>query len=157
MTGDDHVFMVHGSPAPVIEHVLAGWAEHRPELRVALAGGGGFQPWAAGLALPEAGAEVLVARDEAMLGWWDEHGYRLDGSGEGPFAVLYEKATWSTLRVTAEDDPYGAGGFAYEPYGVELLGAGFYMVTVVTPSGSGAFANGLLARIREAFAGGCSR
>ncbi|MFD9412719.1 hypothetical protein ACFWBN_37735 [Streptomyces sp. NPDC059989] len=150
ITGDDHVFMVHGSPASAVERFLTSWAETRPDLRWALAGGDGFRPWGpAGTALPEEGAEVLVSRDEAMLTWWDEHGYAPDGTGEGPFAVLYEAAPWSSLRVTPGDDPYGAGELRYEPYEVELLGTGFHMVTVVTP-GTGGFSDALLAEFRTA-------
>ncbi|WP_329385640.1 hypothetical protein OG625_25900 [Streptomyces sp. NBC_01351] len=153
ITGDDHVFVVHGPPAPAIARFLASWAEDRPGLRVAFVGGDGFHPWApAGLELPEEAAELLVARDESMPGWWDDHGYRLDGSGEGPFSVLYEKASWESLRVTAMEDPYGDEGFRHTPYDVRLLGAGFSLVTVVTP-GPGGFSDALLARIREAFTG----
>lgn len=157
ISGDDSAFVVCGDVPPRIERFLDAWLARWPELRVALEDNErdeSFQRWVPGaVSLPEHTGRILVARDESMEASWDEHGYELDSSHEGPFAIAYEKAAWSVLRLTALDDPYARTGFAYEPYQATLVGQDYFLVSTVTPAVESDFSAALIKRLAESLVG----
>ncbi|WP_327151183.1 hypothetical protein [Nocardia sp. NBC_01329] len=86
------------------------------------------------MAWSEPGDEILVARDEEMLTFWDEAGYSLDERDEGPFMLMYSPARWKSLQVTALEDPYARSEESnYDPYEITLVESGLWMITVVVP------------------------
>lgn len=40
----------------------------------------------------------MVARDAEMEQSWDEYGYKIPGSTEGPFSILYQPCPAQTFR-----------------------------------------------------------
>ncbi|MEU3832330.1 hypothetical protein [Streptomyces microflavus] len=137
ITGSDSVFVTCGPVSAAVGRFLTGWSARWPELRVSAGSDDdeeAFVPWASGaLTLPELSGQVLVARDEEMVAGWDASGYVLDARQEGPFSLAYEPAGWASLNVMALEDPYIRTGFRYEPYEVELIGAGLQLITLVAP------------------------
>jgi hypothetical protein len=139
ITGTDTVMI---SPWPVREKVerffltrSQGWSS----MLVQVSGGPRtpFSSWGREGRLPVEG-EVLVARDERMCADWDEDGYALDASGEGPFAVYYQRAGREHLRVALLEDPYRREGFGFAPFEATLVGA-MALVTLVTPDAESPF------------------
>ncbi|ATW50662.1 hypothetical protein [Streptomyces peucetius] len=136
ITGDDTVLVARGPVAAAIERFLDLWSANRPQLRVASGDEdtGVFWPWTPGaIRWGERTGHVCVARDEKAAAVWDESGYVLDSSGEGPFSVAYEPAGWRSLKATALEDPYVRTGFGYQPYEISLVGSGLWLITVVAP------------------------
>ncbi|MFD0721244.1 hypothetical protein [Streptomyces globosus] len=167
VTGVDSVFLARGPAGPALEAFLDGWLARWPALRVAVDGnpehggpgdGSGFLLWdrPGRPALPVAHGAVYVERDAGMDRFWDEHGYAPDAAGEGPFALLYQPPARSALTVRALQDPYQdlpSGGSGYEPYGIELVGAGLTLVTTVTPGPPGdPFTDAVHGELRRALA-----
>lgn len=154
ITGSDSVFVARAPVSTAIERFLDRWLVRWPELRVASGEEGTdgvFSPWESGaVKLPEETGHLLVARDEEMVAGWDDSGYVLDSSGEGPFSLAYEPASWKSLDVVALNDPYSRTGFGYEPYGISVVGADLQMVTVVAPE-SGPFQQALIDGLLAAF------
>ncbi|MCX4825613.1 hypothetical protein OG883_38340 [Streptomyces sp. NBC_01142] len=137
ITGMDSVFLAQLPVSVAMERFLDRWLERWPGLRVASGDEGAdgvFSPWVPGaVKLPADAVHLLVARDEQMEAGWDDFGYVLDERGEGPFSLACEPVGWRSLRLTAQEDPYGRTGFRYEPYDIAVVGAGLQLVTVVTP------------------------
>ena len=136
----------------MIERFLDGWLLRWPELRVALGDDPQvrFSTWASGeLRIPADSGQILVARDEAMEAEWDDIGYELDSSREGPFCVAYEPCRRRALNVTALEDPYVRDGFRYDPYDVTLIGPCLYLVSVVTPDIESDFSRAVLAGLTK--------
>jgi hypothetical protein len=151
ITGYDSVFVVRAAVADAVAALLDAWQRAWPDLRVSATpdGRSAFQQWrSASRPLPADRADVLVACDEGMLAHWDEHGYDHRPDGLAPFAVLYQRASWSSLRVRCDEDPYQHGPYAaFEPYEATLLGDGFYLVTVVTPDDDSRFSRDVLSTV----------
>ncbi|MEU8758795.1 hypothetical protein [Streptomyces sp. NPDC048659] len=80
---------------------------------------------------------ATFARDAAMEDFWEEHGYSLDSSGEGPFAIFYKPFRAFSLRVDKGFQEAGeidwGGSFVLIPEGFHLS-----LVTPDDPS-SGSF------------------
>ncbi|WP_093657879.1 hypothetical protein [Streptomyces radiopugnans] len=137
ITGFDQVVVVPGPAPVVIERFLGRWRVRWPGLRVAVdtdEAEADFSPWLPGRhRLPAGQAEVLLSRDEDMESLWDTEGYSLDRRGEGPVAFFYQPARWHSLKLKTLEDPYPHAGLKHQPYPVTLAGAGFSLVTIVTP------------------------
>ncbi|TXS58097.1 hypothetical protein [Streptomyces sp. t39] len=136
ITGCDTVLLAHGPVPEAIERFLGVWSQRWPHLRIAVGDEDTdvFSPWTPGAtAWDGSTGRLLVARDEEMVAGWDETGYVLDATGEGPFSLAYEPAGWRSLKALALEDPYVRTGFGYEPYEVTLVGSGLRMITVVAP------------------------
>lgn len=59
-----------------------------------------FQEWAsASVSMPRNAAIILIARDDQMISRWDDYGYAIDATGEGPLMVSYQVANWNSLKV----------------------------------------------------------
>lgn len=135
ITGADTVVVTATPAAAAIHRMLRRWQSAWPQLRVDL-NGDGFAPWSEDRAggLSDRG-ELLVARDERMQADWDEHGYELPGTEEGPFAILYEPCPAARFSVDVTTDPYGRDpGFGFAPYPAQIVGRGLTLVTLVTPA-----------------------
>ena len=136
ISGHDTVFLVSGNLASTLRGFLDGLHVDWPEMQVAISGGSGdgqFRPWAGvGLELPDNG-DILIARDFEMSRAWDDEGYVLTDGSEGPIAIFYTTGP-SSLRVQLLEDPYLRKEYEFRPYEAILAGAGFGLVTVVTPS-----------------------
>ncbi|WP_067503466.1 hypothetical protein [Actinoplanes sp. TFC3] len=146
ITGQDTVVVLAGDPAAVVRRFLDAWSERWPGLRVAVGvdDSAPFEPWAGGM-VATGREEILVARDEDMEVFWDEHGYALDATGEGPFAIYYSPYGPRSSKVLALEDPYNHGdGFAYEPYEMLVAGRGMSLLTLVTPDEAKEFSATLL-------------
>jgi hypothetical protein len=135
ITGSDTV-IVAPAPRAAVTRFLRHWSERWPRMLVkAGSGAEPFAEWGAGsVALPARLGELLVARDEGMLEWWDENGYALDRRGEGPLAFYYRPLARRTIRMRAEQDPYRwTADEEFEPYEVILAPRALSLITVVTP------------------------
>jgi hypothetical protein len=153
ITGYDTVLVTPRPPGDPVSAFIGDLARRWPSLRTSV-DDAGFRPWSGGgtapsPALPSDEAEILLARDEAMLAAWDEEGYHLSDDGDGPLMVAYRPCPVPRLNVLALDDPYGHTGFAYEPYEVLLIGAGLYLVTIVTPDRDSAFSREMRESLTE--------
>lgn len=136
ITGCDTVLVAHGPVPAAVERFLGVWSRRWPHLLIAAGDQETdvFEPFVPGAtAWGETTGSLLVARDEEMVAGWDETGYVLDATGEGPFSLAYEPAGWRSLKAMALEDPYARAGFGYEPYEVVLVGSGLRMITVVAP------------------------
>lgn len=138
ITGYDTVFLAAAPVDSAIRDLLDEVAARWPEMLVLTAEGdedGDFRPWSeARPSVPSDEGRVLVAKDTAMVSFWDENGYELTAEGDGPFTILYQPMERTSLPVSALEDPYSrSGGAGFDPYEVRLLGSSFSLVTVVTP------------------------
>ena len=136
ITGTDSVLVLGGDPAGLVHRFLRSWSASWPAMRVTIGESDTvrFQDWDGTGVLSPGPEEILVARDEAMESHWDEHGYTLDATGEGPFAIYYRPYTRRTTEVLALQVPYDhGGGFSFEPYEMVVVGAGLTLLTVVSP------------------------
>jgi hypothetical protein len=150
VSGVDQVIISPASPV-ALRRFLDGWGARWPDMRTAVGGvlGSEFFRWHdIRPALPDERGEILVARDAAMNDDWDEHGYRLGSRGEGPFYILYNR-TPTNLRMLALQDPLSLG-YQFEPYEVELVGSGLFLITVVLPDADSDFSTGVMAAVRDA-------
>lgn len=136
----DHVVLAQGPASAMVERFLGSWLSRWPKLRCASGeddSDGVFSPWVpgrAGTSTDRSG--LLIARDEEMEANWDLSGYALDERGEGPLALSYKPAGWQSLPMVPRKDPYGRFDFRYEPYDITVVGAGLYLLTLVTPDDS---------------------
>jgi hypothetical protein len=157
VSGEDSVFLVAGSPAGAIRRFLSDLESRWPEVRVWVDGSDddSFRPWGpAPIVIPEDSGTILIARDEKMVREWDDLGYTLDSSGEGPMQVIYELANWNSLDVKVMQDPMEQSGFRFEPYEATLAGSGFYMVSLVTPPLESEFSAEMIKKLRDFLAAG---
>lgn len=154
ITGADTVLMTAAAPRLAVRAFLDRWSARWPDMRVLVTGHdeSGFAEWArARDVLPTARGNVLVARDAAMVEAWDEFGYELPDSAEGPFTVMYEPCPARTFHVTANEDPY-ARGMQFDPYEAVVVGAKLTLVTVVTPDLDGTFSREVIDSVITALA-----
>jgi hypothetical protein len=156
ISGADNVLVVAGHGGTAVVRFLDGWAQRWPGMRVALDGpevyaDGGWPDVRDQVAADR--GEILVARDKDMDVAWEEHGYDIPGEPEGPFAVFYRPcpATQFTAQVTT--DPYDRGGdLIFNPYEVQVVGAGLSLVTLVTPDMEKGFSQQVIAAFIESCA-----
>ncbi|WP_433889295.1 hypothetical protein [Streptomyces sp. CA-111067] len=150
ITGMDHVVLVQGPAAAVVERFLGSWLSRWPALRCASADEGSdgvFSPWVPGrVGTSTDSSGLLISRDEEMEAHWDMSGYTLDERGEGPLALYHQPAGWQSLTMVPREDPYPGAGFGYEPYDITVVGAGLHLFTLVTPDDS-AFTRAALATL----------
>jgi hypothetical protein len=137
ISGADSVLVIAGHGGPAAVRFLDEWAQRWPAMRVALDGpevyADGGWPEVRDQVAPDA-AEILVARDKDMNAAWEEHGYDIPGDPEGPFAVYYQPCPARRFTAQVTTDPYDRGSeFAFDPYEVQVVGAGLSLVTLVTP------------------------
>ncbi|QFG24971.1 hypothetical protein [Actinomadura sp. WMMB 499] len=156
ISGHDSVLVCAGPVAERVGGFVDALADASPSLLVAV-DEGGFVPWDGRTRPPSGAAELLVARDAEMVDRWDRDGYHLDRDGHGTLMIAYEPCRAPRLDVTVLDDPYGRGGFLFDPYDVTLIGAGLSLVTVVTPDADGPFARSVLDGLAEHLAGAAPR
>jgi hypothetical protein len=150
ITGFDTVIVTAAPVDSGIRTMLDELRRRWPSLRVALAGGGAFTPWAiARHAMAANAGEILVARDARMEHRWDEEGYCLMEDGEGPFALLYQPAARPVVEVRFNDDPYGRES-RFEPYSATVVMAGLSLVTVVTPDEDSPFSRNIRSLLQRA-------
>ncbi|WP_165984594.1 hypothetical protein [Streptomyces sp. YIM 98790] len=78
---------------------------------------------------------LTFCKNAGMNDFWEENGYALDASGEGPFALFFrlhsdtlyaEELTGARQTVPADEDPYRLEGSS-------LLLTEYYTATLVTP------------------------
>ncbi|WFE47694.1 hypothetical protein [Verrucosispora sp. WMMD1129] len=153
ITGYDTVLITAAPVDAGIRVMLDDLHGRWPNMVVALGGDhvGPFLPWRTTRAQVPAGAgEVYVARDAEMERRWDDLGYSLMEYAEGPFAVLYQPSSQPTVEIQLNEDPYGPGGFGFEPYPATVVTAGLSLVTLVTPNADSSFSQGLLNALRQA-------
>jgi len=110
--------------------------------------------------LPEADEEeddysgiVTFSAGQEMEDFWEENGYALDASGEGPFSVFYRLHA-KALRartVAGVESESDEGAMAVE--GTGLLLSEYFAVSVLTPEdpASDPFSAGVLSDFVEAF------
>jgi hypothetical protein len=147
VTGDDSVLLVGGDVVCGIIKFLDGMKSRWPEMRVSIEGDGdgSFHPWSADLVrLPSGSGVILIARDSQMEAWWDDHGYSLDSVGEGPLSVWYRPAEWRSLRIDLLEDPMSRAVSKFIPYEGILVGANYYVVSIVTPSLQSSFSAAII-------------
>ncbi|MER7836713.1 hypothetical protein ABTY98_12555 [Streptomyces sp. NPDC096040] len=76
---------------------------------------------------------VTFSSGPEMDDFWEENGYALDDSGQGPFAVFYRRRTGplhaTTISGIRTDDP----GVVQAVEGTCLLMAEYYTVSLLTP------------------------
>lgn len=159
ITGFDSVVLTARRPGPAIARFLEQWSDRWPDMRVAVTDGSGesrFVAWRATRpSIPDTNGEVLVARDERMLGDWDEHGYELLDPAAGPFAVFYRPCPARQFPALVHGDPYAQDvGHPFEPYPVTVVGAGLWLVTAVTPDDESAFSRSVIEAVIAAFGPG---
>ncbi len=71
---------------------------------------------------------------------WDEHGYQIPGSVEGPLTILYQPSPVRVFSVEVTSDPYTQDAqFKFERYGATVVGSRLTLVTIVTPDTDSAF------------------
>ncbi|MFW6690312.1 hypothetical protein [Streptomyces sp. MAR4 CNX-425] len=108
--------------------------------------------------LPEAAdssdANILgFARDAAMEQHWEDEGYALDATGEGPFALFYSRhpRPLTAAAVTGVSAVPAAVAESVESVGLMLTA--FFVVTVLTPADPAAdpFSGAVLRDLRESF------
>lgn len=147
ISGFDTVFVARGPVTQPVSRLLDKWLTRWPALRTSVEGRAGdeFCPWnPKALTLSADRVHILVARDREMEVEWDNRGYALDSLGEGPFSIAYEPCGWKTLGARLLEDPYSREGFGFVPYEATVVGAGLYMVSVVTPDAESAFSKDVL-------------
>jgi hypothetical protein len=84
---------------------------------------------------------------------WDEQGYSLDSTGEGPFAIYFELSSLTELRAMLLNDPYARVGYGrFQPFEARLVNREISLVTVVTPDSGSPFVASLLAAVGRTFA-----
>lgn len=133
ITGHDTVLIAADPAGGPVGRFLRRWSSDPwPAMRVSI-DDSPFLPFAEHAAPPPDRAEILLAADDRMVSAWDEEGYHLSPSGDGPLMLAYEPCPASRLRMLALDDPYRRTGFAYEPYEATLVAKGISLVTIVTP------------------------
>ncbi|KAB2347844.1 hypothetical protein [Actinomadura rudentiformis] len=149
ITGYDSVLLSTSPPGNAVATFVRGLSQRWPALRIAL-DESEFVKWDPAIALPDERAEILLAQDEQMVERWEDEGYYLSRSGEGPLMVVYEPCPSSRLKILLLDDPYGRTGFAFEPYEVALTGPGLSLVTIVTPDSDSEFSKQAIAELTTA-------
>jgi hypothetical protein len=137
ITGSDTVLITARKPGPAAREFLDTWAARWVDMRICVttADDSEFIGWpAARASVPDEEGELLIVRDADMESAWDEHGYQVPGSTEGPIAILYQPCTARVFSVTARSDPYARDAlFRFDPYDVLVVGSGLTLVTIVTP------------------------
>jgi hypothetical protein len=141
--GYDTAYLHAGDDAAAVGRFLDAVAVLWPDMHVSVTDEP-FEPWPR--PLPATKTVVLVARDNAMVDGWDDGGYALDHTGEGPFAIWYGSEV-VPVRVTLQENPFGPSEFGFDPYDAMVTG-GFSMITIVTPDAESPFSN----RIRGSLA-----
>jgi hypothetical protein len=79
---------------------------------------------------------LTFCRDAGMNEFWDENGYALDPTGEGPFALFFGRYTSDPLyarELKGVSQTREPGKTPMELEGVGLLLPEYYAVTLVTP------------------------
>jgi hypothetical protein len=79
---------------------------------------------------------LTFCRDAGMDAFWEEHGYALDATGQGPFALFYGRYTDEPVfarQLTGVRQRRRPGESPLELEGVGLLLSEYYAVTLVTP------------------------
>ena len=126
-------------------------------MRVEVAGehGSRFLDWATERPdIPARRGEILVARDAEMVAAWDEHGYEIPGSNEGPFSILYEPCSARTFAAIAQQDPYGRDQeYRFEPYETVIVGNDLTLTTVVTADRDGMYSREVIDAVVSVLAG----
>ncbi len=137
ISGSDTVLITAQRPGPAITKFLDGWTARWVNMRVAITGAddSDFVDWLEVRAsIPVDDGELLIVRDADMETAWEEHGYQIPGSAEGPLAILYQPCPARVFSVKAISDPYARDTqFKFEQYGVIVAGSGLTLMTVVTP------------------------
>lgn len=94
------------------------------------------------------------ARDAAMEQHWEDEGYALDGTGEGPFALFYSRygGPLTAGAVTGVSGVPDRVAESVESIGLML--SGFFVVSLLTPEepAADAFSGTVLRDLRESFA-----
>ena len=153
ITGADNVVVIAGHGGAAAVRFLDGWARRWPAMRVALDGPqahpeGGWPDVRDQVAA--AAGVILVARDQEMSAAWEEHGYDIPGEPEGPFALWYQPCPARRFTALAATDPYAhRGEFVFDPYEVQVVGAGLSLVTLVTPDPDKHFSQQVIAAFIE--------
>jgi hypothetical protein len=113
-----------------------------------------FVEWAgARTSIPPDRGEIMIARDPEMVASWDEHGYQIPGSPEGPLTILYEPCPAEKFSATVTSDPYARdAGFGFEKYDTIVVGRGMTLVTAVVPDADGDFSREMLDKLVASFA-----
>lgn len=152
VTGEDSVFLSNGNPAAAVRAFLTDLAVRWPSVRVWVDGSENesFQPWASDpVQLPEDSGTILIARDDKMESEWDDRGYTLDSSAEGPLQIEYEPASWNSLEVQVLSDPLQESGYSFKPYEATVVGRGYYIVSLVTPPLESNFSKTMVERVKS--------
>jgi|SRR5579862_8137427 len=158
ITGDDNVFLCYGDVRGAIESFLTALADRWCCMKVAISAeaasdGEEFLPWdPAASRLPSDAFTVLVARDERMIAEWDESGYVLDESGEGPLAIYCSPAAHALIKVQILQEPLSRSGYSFEPYEATLAGAGCFVISMVTPPQETEFSRSMLDKMANLLA-----
>ena len=104
-----------------------------------------FHRWAdENIAIPEIEGELLIAKNPEMNDQWEEFGYEIPNSTEGPIYITYEPCRVRELTATVKNDPYKRNSehnFQFDPYDIIFAGRGLNLVTIVTTESNEKFAN----------------
>jgi hypothetical protein len=156
ITGFDTVLVGAGPVGPKVARLLDLWARRWPVMRVTVAGqhDSQFVEWAtARPEIPAQHGEILVARDVEMVVAWDEHGYEIPDSAEGPFSVLYEPCPARAFAAIAQQDPYARDQeYGFEPYETLIIGSELTLTTVVTPDRDSTYSREVIDAVVSALA-----
>jgi hypothetical protein len=154
ITGVDTVMIVAHAPGAAIIRFLDDWSTRWTSMRVTVSGArSDFAAWQDMRAsVPLSEGELLIVRDATMEAAWDEHGYDIPGSPEGPFAILYEPCPAQAFSVTVTSDPYARDTrFSFESHEALAIGSGLTLVTVVAPSPGSKFSLDIIDGLTTAF------
>ncbi|TVT38045.1 hypothetical protein FNH05_24685 [Amycolatopsis rhizosphaerae] len=155
ITGFDTVLIAAGPAGPAVTRLLNQWARHWTDMRVALVDhdDSGFREWSSTRQdLPQRQGTILVARDDDMVADWDEHGYKIPDSPEGPFSLLYEPCPARVFSALVKEDPYARNG-RFEPYDAAIVGHNLTLVTIVTPDEQSDYSRSIIDAAVSALAG----
>ncbi|MGW1216266.1 hypothetical protein ACWD5F_42205 [Streptomyces sp. NPDC002499] len=89
--------------------------------------------------LPEADADdfasiVTFSSGSEMEDFWEENGYALDASGQGPYALFYRPHVEPLRAAKVSGVEVGSPGAAEAVEGTALLMSEYYAVSLVTPA-----------------------
>jgi hypothetical protein len=156
LTGHSTDFTADSSFPEAMRRFVTRARERWPRLLVSGEPQGRAAPWR----LPEPDGDddgyskiVTFSAGPEMEDFWEEHGYALDGSGEGPYAVFYRHHNGpvqaTTVSSAVEDGCVAAVGEG-------LLMAEYYAVSLHTPRdpATDPFSAGVVRELVESFGGG---